>query len=267
MVKLLGWLYKILFSWWLDEKPVPSPTGGGTVNSSNGPVITIINASTVLTDEQVAPVVAALQKAVDNDFGPSWNVSAKLVQVPKDSEPDPDAWWMVLMDYSDQQGALGYHYDLTPSDLPIGKVFVKTCMDNGDTWETCLGHELYEALVDPYINDVIQVENLLYAKEVADAVEAQSYEIDGVPMTNFITPLWFQSDAPADSAYDFLCNLDAPLELAPGGYIGVMDLNNPGQGWGIVTADKDAGTIASSRPKAGSRRDRRRTPRDLWIRA
>lgn len=232
-----------------------------------GPTIAIINATTVLTDDQITPVGQALQVAVSRDFGPIWGVTATLVQVAKGTEPPPDAWQMVLMDNSDEQGALGYHYDLTPSDLPIGKVFVKTTMDAGDTWETCLGHELYEALIDPYINDVIQVDNLLYAKEVADAVEAQSYEINGVPMTNFVTPWWFQPEAPAGAQFDFLGNLTEALQLAAGGYIGVLDLNNPGQGWGILTADKNPATIISSRPKAGSRRDRRRTPRHLWIRA
>jgi hypothetical protein len=236
-----------------------------TINWS-GPTVAIINASTVLTDAQIKPVVQALQVAVSRDIGPIWNVGATLVQIPKGGKPPVGAWWMVLMDTSDVQGALGYHYDLTPEDLPIGKVFVKTCLDDGEPWETCLGHELYEALVDPYINAVFQVNNLLYAAEVADAVEAQVYTINNVPMTNFVTPYWFQPDA-TGKQYDFLDNLSKPLELAPGGYISVLDLNNPASGWTMVTADKNPKTIASSRPRAGSRRDRRRTPRSLWIRA
>ncbi len=231
-------------------------------------MIAIINATSVLTDAEIVPVVQALQVAVSRDFGPIWNVNATLTQVLKGAKPPANAWWMVLMDNSDQQGALGYHYDMTPSDLPIGKIFVKTCMEAGDTWETCLGHELYEAMIDPYINLTAQADDgRFYAYETADAVEAQTYEINGVPMTNFVTPAWFQSSAPAGSKFDFLGNLKAPFELAPGGYIGVFDPNNPSGGWGIVTADKNPGTVISSRPKAGSRRDRRRTPRDLWIRS
>jgi hypothetical protein len=229
--------------------------------------VAVINATTVLKDSDIQPVVSALQIAVSRDFAPIWGVDCTLSVVGQGQRPPAGYWWMVLMDNSDQQGALGYHYDLTPSALPIGKIFVKTSMDAGDPWSTCLGHELYEALIDPYINDVVQVNNLLYAKEVADAVEAQTYEINGVAMTNFCTPLWFQPDAPPGAKYDFLGKLTAPLQLAPGGYIGVLDLNNPGQGWGIVTADKEPNTIVSSRPKAGSRRDRRRTPRELWIKS
>ncbi len=257
-----------IWNWFLGlfrkKKPVP-PINVGV--SGAGPVIAIINATTVLNDSQVAPVVQALQVAISRDFGPIWNVNASLVQIPRNGHPPAGAWWMVLMDNSDMQGALGYHYDLTPEDLPIGKVFVKTCLEDGEPWETCLGHELYEALIDPYINLTAQADDgVFYAYEVADAVEAQVYTINNVPMTNFVTPLWFQSSAPSGSKYDFLGNLKHPFELAAGGYIGVFDPNNPSSGWGIITADKSPGTLISSRPKAGSRRDRRRTPRNLWIR-
>ena len=40
------------------------------------PVIAIINASTILSDEAVAPVVEALQRQVSEHFAPAWNADA-----------------------------------------------------------------------------------------------------------------------------------------------------------------------------------------------
>ena len=39
--------------------------------------VSIMNASSVLTDSDLQPVVDALQKQVDNDFGPAWGVDAR----------------------------------------------------------------------------------------------------------------------------------------------------------------------------------------------
>ncbi len=49
--------------------------------------VSVINASSVLADSDVQPVVDALQKQVDNDFGPAWGVGAKLNFVPQGGSP------------------------------------------------------------------------------------------------------------------------------------------------------------------------------------
>ncbi len=84
--------------------------------------ISVINESTVVSDAEVTPVVGALQKQVTNEFRPIWGVDAELTLVPKNTLPPSGSWWLVILDDSDQAGALGYH-DLTSEGLPIGKVF------------------------------------------------------------------------------------------------------------------------------------------------
>ena len=49
--------------------------------------ISVINASTVVTDDEVRPVVDALQKQVTNDFFPAWGVDAQLNFVPTRHQP------------------------------------------------------------------------------------------------------------------------------------------------------------------------------------
>ena len=84
--------------------------------------IAVINESTVLSDADVVPIVAALQKQVTNDFRPVWGVDAALTITAAGTPPPTGSWWLVLLDDSDQASALGYH-DLTTEGLPIGKVF------------------------------------------------------------------------------------------------------------------------------------------------
>jgi len=49
--------------------------------------ISVINQSTVVTDDQVIPVVGALQKQVTNDFRPVWGIDAELQFVPSGAQP------------------------------------------------------------------------------------------------------------------------------------------------------------------------------------
>ncbi len=120
--------------------------------------ISIINASTVLTDTEIRPVVNALQQQVTNDFRPAWGIDAELTFVPTGSTPPIGTWWLTILDDSDQAGALGYH-DLTPDGLPLGKVFAATDLKYGNSWTVTASHELLEMLADPNINLTVFVQN------------------------------------------------------------------------------------------------------------
>ncbi len=88
--------------------------------------ISVINASTVLADDEIQPVVGALQKQVNNEFRSAWGIDAKLEFVPNGMQPPEGTWWLAILDDSDQAGALGYH-DVTTEGLPMGKVFANAC--------------------------------------------------------------------------------------------------------------------------------------------
>ena len=160
--------------------------------------ISVVNASTVLSDSEIEPVIAALQKQVTNDFRPAWGVDAELSFVALGEQPSADTWWLTILDDADQAGALGYH-DLTPAGLPMGKVFAGTDLKYGYTWSVTASHELLEMLADPNINLTVLVQSSdtagkLYAYEVCDTCEADEngYEIDGVLLSDFVFPSWFE---------------------------------------------------------------------------
>lgn len=232
--------------------------------------ISVINASTVVTDDDVRPVVDALQTQVTNDFLPAWGVDAKLTFIPTASAPPPGSWWLSILDDSDQAGALGYH-DLTPDGLPLGKVFAATDLKYGNKWSVTASHELLEMLADPNINLTVfvqkdQTTGILYAYEVCDACEADGlgYAINSVQVSDFVYPSWFEDFRAEGSAqFDQTNQIRKPLQLLAGGYIGVFDVNS-GSGWQQITTEKQL-TNTLSRGNVGSRRERRRTPREHWV--
>ena len=228
--------------------------------------IAVINDSTVLTDAQVLQVVAPMQKQIDRDAGPVWGISATLRFIPRGSQPSPDEWWLVVLDNSDQAGALGYH-DLTDEGLPLSKVFAGSDITYRQSWTVTCSHELLEMLVDPNINltvfDEGPVGARLYAYEVCDACEADQfgYEIDGVLVSDFVYPGWFESfRAKGSTQFDYSKKVEIPFQLLPGGYIGVNDIAS-GLGWTqIMKQVADAGYNVRSVPPQGSRRQRRGVP-------
>ena len=234
--------------------------------------IAVINSSSILSDAKVKAAVPALQTQVHRDFAPAWGIDADVTFVPSGSKPPKGAWWLVVLDNSDQAGALGYH-DLTAEGMPLGKVFAATDKQAGLEWTVTASHELLEMLADPDINLTVFVQTNshrgeLFAREVCDACEADEfgYEISGTLVSDFVFPAWFESfRRPKSTQFNYGKTIDKPFALLAGGYIGVFDIRS-GTGWHQVTAQ---GTPIrfEQRPRLGSRRERRRTPRDHWLRS
>jgi hypothetical protein len=86
--------------------------------------VSIINASTVLSDDEVGDAVGPLQTQAYRDFAPAWGIDADLQFVARGARPGAGTWWVAILDDSDQAGALGY-YDITSEGLPLGKVFAR----------------------------------------------------------------------------------------------------------------------------------------------
>jgi len=231
--------------------------------------IAVINESTVLGDDDVIPVVSALQKQVTDDFFPVWGANAELKLVAKATPPPSGSWWLVLLDDSDQANALGYH-DMTSEGLPIGKVFAGSDLKAGTSWTVTASHELLEMLGDPNINLTVFAQNtntagILYAYEVCDACEDDSlaYKIDNVLVSNFVYPAWFESFRAEDSTqFDRMHKIHHPFELMAGGYIGIFNVTT-GSGWTQKTDQRPTNLL--HRGAVGTRRERRTVPHDQWV--
>jgi len=234
--------------------------------------ISIVNRSTLFKDADMAPLVAALQVQASRDLPLGGWPEAKLNLVAPGENPAPGASVISLLDDADQASVLGYH-DVTPDGYPLGKVFVRATLAENSAVSVTVSHELCEMLGDPDINLVAERDDaqgrakMFYAFENCDACEADqfAYDIDGVKVSDFVYRSWFQQFRRQGSVqFDFAKKITAPFQLLSGGYIGVLDLKK-GMGWTQLTADASKTTRLLSRAKVGSRRERRRTTRDLWV--
>jgi hypothetical protein len=239
--------------------------------------IAVINATSsdaVLTDAEAQAAVLVLQKQVTNDFAPVWGRDADLSFVPRNGEPAAGAWWLVLLDTSDQATVLGYH-DLTVDGLPLVKAFVLTDKQAGLQWTVTASHELLEMLGDPDINlwafphPDAQADQL-YAYETCDACQADKlgYLIDGTLVSDFLYPAWFESFwLPGSTQFDRQSSIQEPFQIPPDGYSLVYDIRT-GTGYQQIYGDKEELAFTPrDRARVGSRRERRKTPRSYWLRS
>jgi len=189
----------------------------GAFNQGGIPTIACFNRATIPLGVGFDPLIAAMQVFVDKHVAPVWGTPAKLI---RSRGFVKGAWAMVFLDNADQPGALAYH-DLTPDGLPQSKVFVKTTIDNHDLVSVSASHELVEMLVDPAINLMSTGPDpkVIYAYESADPVETLSFRVNGIPMTDFVYPAYFETFHKAGSVqFDRLKKVRKPFQILAGGY-------------------------------------------------
>jgi hypothetical protein len=190
--------------------------------------IAVKNVSSSVSDADIAKALPAFQRQVTEDFRAAYGIDATLHLVDR-SRPFPRSMWqLAVLESADQAGALGYH-EKTSAGLPLGKVFAGTTIKYGGLWSVTFSHELLEMLLDPWINLTIPDSDnkRSWSYEACDAVEADElgYKIDGVQVSDFVLPSYFENDITLAKSHkrSFCGHVTAPLSLAPGGYMSFVD--------------------------------------------
>jgi len=205
-------------------------------NKGAVPTIACINKATVGLDVDFDELIPTLQKFLDECFAPVWGTPAKLV---KASKPLSGAWTLVFLDDADTPRALGYH-DLTKDGLPLAKIFVRTTLEIGDKVSVTVCHKLAEMLVDPAINLWSDgPKGKLYAYEMCDAVEQEQFSIDGIAMSDFVYPAYFELYRKPNSVqFDYLKKVTKPFQILKGGYSLVRTGQKVDQVFGSKTKER-----------------------------
>jgi hypothetical protein len=180
--------------------------------------IACINRAKNSLDVSMAKLTAALQKCYDRHFLPVWGYPIALYNT---SRPKPTDWQLIYFDNPDQRkGLLGRH-ELTYRGQPISKIFVETVLASGETVSMAASHELFEMVLDPMANLwADKNKRTQYAYEVCDAVEEEYFTVDGLRMSNFLYPSWFEPfDHPRGTKFDHLGSLKEPFSMTEGGYL------------------------------------------------
>ena len=189
--------------------------------------IYVLNGSTRVTDDEAATMTAAVEWQLREHFAPSWSIRGASVSFLRGKPLKLPAYVLTLVDaIADQPaGVLGYH-DEDAKGTQFGVVAASPSLDNGGQvltgdWSVAsiLSHEILEWAGDPACNRWAHDGGArLYCQEACDPVEAPTYTVQGVSVSNFITPAWLDPQAPAGSRFDHLGLLTGPFSLLPGGY-------------------------------------------------
>jgi hypothetical protein len=179
--------------------------------------IACINKATVPLGISFRKLTAALQKCYDRHFLPVWGYPVTLYNTKR---AKPGEWRFIYFNNASQAGLLGYH-DLTKNGQPVSRVYVKTTQDDGDPVSVTASHELFEMVIDPLANLWAQATRRTeYAYEMCDPVEEDTFKVDGIEMSNFLYPAWFEPfKHPKGTKFDHLGLLKKPFSMSKGGYV------------------------------------------------
>jgi hypothetical protein len=192
-------------------------------------LIAILNQSTLVSNADTATMTQAIAAQVRLDVAPLWDrAPAAVIFYTNPKDVPATAHGIALVDTIKDQpkGVLGFHTEDQGGKL-WGVVAAKPELDNGGKATTgdwsvssVLSHEVLEMFIDPNCNLWANDGNgSAYSFEVCDPVEAPSYAISGVSVSNFVTPSWFDPLAPAGVQLDKLGHLTAPFSILKGGYV------------------------------------------------
>lgn len=190
------------------------------------PHVALVPDSPSVTLSQVSTVAAAIQKQVTRDFGPLWGISATVDAFEALEAVPVDYWPVIIRDDIEQPGAAGFHTD------DHGQPFSLVQADPG--WELTASHEALEMLADPSGNRTIagppppnspepvsRLSRVTYLVEVCDPCEADNfaYEVNGVQLSDFITPHYYDPNGATGAQYSFRGNIKEPHSVQEGGYV------------------------------------------------
>jgi hypothetical protein len=179
----------------------------------------------------VTKVAAALSIQIARDVAPIWGVNATVAAFanPKDV---PVGYWPIYIEEPSKlpKGAGGVHLDRHNQPYSLIEI--------GDEWSLDASHECIEMLVDPSGNKTranpildqalalsYPERQVQYVVEACDPIEdAQyAYQINGVLVSDFFTPNFYDPTKTSGVRYDFTGALSAPRTVLTNGYISWLD--------------------------------------------
>lgn len=168
--------------------------------------------------EQIA---SSIMIQVNRDFAAYWGiaqggVTVRVASSASDVQPSESVVLLQAL-LTDAPNDIAYH-DKTSSGaaaIVVGVGLCQTLTSAGNSLSCAISHEILESEGDRPCNRWVDDGNgKERALEVCDPVEGDTYEINGVSVSNFVTPNYFDPGAPA--AYDQMQTLSAPFQVKNG---------------------------------------------------
>lgn len=205
-------------------------------------IISVINHTNgAISDEEVQTTLRAVNRQIREDFETYWSLGAEL-RLEGRSSQQPDTATLAdmrgeaviyLWDEADVDDAIGYH-DRNNRGIPFGFVFTRISADLGEPWTVTLSHEALELIGDPEVNLLVkgphpdENREVFHWYEMCDAVQTETYLLEGIAVSNFVLPLYFTGGEELGGRNDFLGRSYDGKTLRsfgvnPGGYVGFFD--------------------------------------------
>jgi hypothetical protein len=203
-----------------------------------------------LTDEialrDLMRASAAVQKQVTRDFLPFWGLPATvdafadLLSIPPDYRPV-----VIFGDPSDLAGHLEFAVGQERaaaliSEFRAGELqglhlnaFTRqpfALIEMSDSWTVTVSHETLEMLTNPSGNTLRAAAHPLtpdvrvnYLLEICDPCMPAWYLVNGLPVSDFCTPRFFDPVRADVGRYSFTGEIEHPMQILDGGYVSWLD--------------------------------------------
>jgi len=184
--------------------------------------VALVDMSGKVSSTELAKVAGALNEQVQADVAPAWKLAATVGAYP---ESPAGTWRIELHETIPERGAAGIHLD------EHGQPYSLIALADGE-WTVSTSHELIEMLVDPFARRLHTAKLLdgwsgpeaptrvRYLLEPCDPCERVTYEVGGVPVSDFVLPKFYRSSGTeSGEGYSHLGSVSKPLEVLDGGYI------------------------------------------------
>ena len=192
--------------------------------------IGLMNQSSAIANDEVARVAAALDIQVKRDLAPIWNVTADVTTIPADQPVPRGVSPIIIVDQT--PGDFAGQHRIT-QDIPWAIVSTKR------DWALAASHECIELLVDPsgmatrssfgltLVDGAVHElqDRFDYLLEACDPIEDcnHAYLIDGIGVSDFYTPHYFDDAVTPGTRYSFNGALTRPREVGRNGYLSWRD--------------------------------------------
>jgi hypothetical protein len=237
--------------------------------------LTIANISTQVSAADLQAAVSAIGRQVAQHFQPEWGVTATLkgVALSLAGRPAPiDGQHDAILYLGDSaedpttgvENALGYHAT-NHADVPYGFVYLDICQKYGENWTTTLSHEVLELVADPNATMTVagpsprgSHSHVHYDLEVCDPTQGDTYQIDGITVSNFVGKAYFRLTG-GSGRTDYLDLALAPFGVRPAGYLQYEDGRGAHQIYGqkVTEAQKAAKKLMKMGRRNARRAERR----------
>lgn len=187
--------------------------------------IALVSQTPKLHIADLTAVAAAIQKQVTRDFGPIWGVQANVAAFAHPQDVPHDYWSVVVRDDLDRPEAAGFHED----DLGQPGALVRWT----DDWSVTASHEALEMLADPWGRHLVASqsprdpgERVKFLVEVCDPCSNELYTVNGIKVSDFYTPRFFDPVSLSSVRYSFTGAITRPRQVLQGGYLAWHDLKS-----------------------------------------